>query len=155
MSGVVQKTGTSSSPVFSGVRVTQSLVLFVCFVDRCLSICTFSFDHCVVCSSSICGFWLPVCYLQALFTLVGSALLIFLLVCIVFFALSSFCVLFPLLPVSLCCPFWITIWFSLFLVLSVLPVFVIHVDFGNISMVINSYQATASDKMQRQYYLLC
>ena len=29
--------------VFSGVRVTRSLVLCVCFVDRCLSFCTFSF----------------------------------------------------------------------------------------------------------------
>ena len=28
----------SSPPVFSGVRVTRSLVLCVCFVDRCLSI---------------------------------------------------------------------------------------------------------------------
>jgi hypothetical protein len=37
--------------VFSGVRVTRSLVLCVCFVDRRLSFCTFSFDHCVVCSS--------------------------------------------------------------------------------------------------------
>ena len=46
----------SSSPVFSGVRVTRSLVLCVCFVDRCLSLCTFSFGHCVVCSSSIYGF---------------------------------------------------------------------------------------------------
>jgi hypothetical protein len=27
----------SSSPVFSGVRVTRSLVLYVRFVDRCLS----------------------------------------------------------------------------------------------------------------------
>jgi hypothetical protein len=27
--------------VFSGDRVTQSLVLWVCFVDRCLSFCTF------------------------------------------------------------------------------------------------------------------
>jgi hypothetical protein len=45
----------SSSPVFSGVRVTRSLVLCVCFVDRCLSFCTFSFGHCVVCSS-IYGF---------------------------------------------------------------------------------------------------
>ena len=33
----------SSPPVFSGVRVTRSLVLYVCFVDRCLSFCTFSF----------------------------------------------------------------------------------------------------------------
>ena len=47
---------TSSSPVFSGVRVTRSLVLYVCFVDRCLSFCAFSFGHCVVCSSSIYGF---------------------------------------------------------------------------------------------------
>ena len=32
----------SSPPVFSGVRVNRSLVLYVCFVDRCLSFCTFS-----------------------------------------------------------------------------------------------------------------
>jgi hypothetical protein len=31
----------SSSPVFSRVRVTRSLVLYVYFVDRCLSFCTF------------------------------------------------------------------------------------------------------------------
>ena len=37
--------------VFSGV--TQSLALYVCFVDCCLSFCTFSFGHCVVCSSLI------------------------------------------------------------------------------------------------------
>ena len=41
---------------FSGVHVTRSLLLCVCFVDSCLSFCTFSFDHCVVCSSSIYGF---------------------------------------------------------------------------------------------------
>ena len=46
----------SSPLVFSGVRVTRSLVLSVCFVDRCLSFCTFSFGHCVVCSSSIYRF---------------------------------------------------------------------------------------------------
>ena len=28
----------------------------VCFVDRCLFFCTFSFGHCIVCSSSIYGF---------------------------------------------------------------------------------------------------
>ena len=54
----------SSSPVFNGVRVTQSLVLCICFVDRCLSFCTFSFGHCVVCSSLIYWFWLPLWYLQ-------------------------------------------------------------------------------------------
>ena len=41
------------TPGFSGVRVTLSLVLCVCFVDHCLSFCTFSFGRCVVCSSSI------------------------------------------------------------------------------------------------------
>jgi len=46
-----------SPPIFSGVRVTRSLVLDVCFVYRCLSLYTFSFSHCVVCSSSIYGFW--------------------------------------------------------------------------------------------------
>ena len=46
----------SSPPVFSGVRVTRSLVLCVCLMDRCLSFCLFSFDHCVVCSSLIYGF---------------------------------------------------------------------------------------------------
>jgi hypothetical protein len=56
----------SSPPVFSGVRVTRSLVLYVCFVDHCSSFCTFSVDHCVVCSSSIYGFWLPLWYLQTL-----------------------------------------------------------------------------------------
>ena len=44
------------TPVFSGVRDTRSLVLCVCFVDRCLSFYPFSFVHCVVCSSSIYGF---------------------------------------------------------------------------------------------------
>jgi hypothetical protein len=34
---------------FSGVRVARSLVLCVCFVDRCLSFCPFSIGHCVVC----------------------------------------------------------------------------------------------------------
>ena len=46
----------SSLPVFGGVRVTRSLFLYVYFVDRYLSFCTFSFGHCVVCSSSIYGF---------------------------------------------------------------------------------------------------
>ena len=46
-------------PVFSWVYVTRNLVLCVCFVDRCLSFCTFSFGHCVVCSSSIYGFDYP------------------------------------------------------------------------------------------------
>ena len=46
----------SSPPAVCGVRVTRSLVLYVCFVDRCLSFCTVSFGHCVVCPSLIYGF---------------------------------------------------------------------------------------------------
>ena len=38
----------------------------LCFVNRCLSFWTFSFGHCVVGSSSIYGFWLPLWYPQAL-----------------------------------------------------------------------------------------
>ena len=49
---------TSPPPVCSGVRVIQSLVLYVCFVDRCLPFCSVSFVHCVVWSASIYGFWL-------------------------------------------------------------------------------------------------
>jgi hypothetical protein len=47
------------------------IVLYVCFVDRCLSFCIVSFGHCVVCSSLIYGFWLPLWYLQ---TLHGTAI---------------------------------------------------------------------------------
>ena len=54
-----------STRVHPRVRVTRSLVLYVCFVDHCLSFCLFSFGHCVVCSS-IYGFWLPLWYLQTL-----------------------------------------------------------------------------------------
>ena len=43
----------SLPPVFSGVRVTRSSILYLCFVDHCLSFCTFYFGHCVVCFSSI------------------------------------------------------------------------------------------------------
>jgi len=31
------------TPGFCGVRITRSLVLYVCFVDRCLSFCVFFF----------------------------------------------------------------------------------------------------------------
>ena len=55
-----------SLPILGGVRVTRSLILYICFVDRCLSFSTFSFGHCVVCSSSIYGFWLHLWYLQTL-----------------------------------------------------------------------------------------
>jgi hypothetical protein len=72
------------TPDFSEVRVTRSLVLCVCIVDRCLSfffwaLCCLSFidlrflipplvsfGHCVVCPSSIYGFWFPLWYLLAI-----------------------------------------------------------------------------------------
>ena len=60
----------SSPSVCSGVHVTRSLVLCVCFVDRCLFFCTNSFGHCVVCSSSIYRFWLPLWYLQTLLAII-------------------------------------------------------------------------------------
>jgi hypothetical protein len=59
----------SSPVVLNGVRVTLSLVLCVCFVNRCLSFCAFSFGHCVICPSSIYRFWLPLWYLQTLLML--------------------------------------------------------------------------------------
>ena len=61
----------SSLWVFSGIRITRSFVLCVCFVDRCLSFCTFSFGHCVVCSFSIYVLWWPHWYLQTL--LIGQS----------------------------------------------------------------------------------
>ena len=60
------------TPIFSGVRVTRSLVLCVCFVNRCLSFCNFSFGHCVVRPSSIYGFWLPLWYIQTLLCMIKS-----------------------------------------------------------------------------------
>ena len=38
----------NSPRVFRGIRVTRSLVFCVCFVDRYLSFCTFSFGHSVL-----------------------------------------------------------------------------------------------------------
>ena len=56
----------SSSPVFSGVHVTRSLLLCEMFCCSLLSFCpNFSFGHCVVCPS-IYRFWLTLWYLQTL-----------------------------------------------------------------------------------------
>ena len=46
--------------------LTDLLFHVYCFVDRCLFFLSFSFDHCIVCPSSIYGFWLPLWYLHAL-----------------------------------------------------------------------------------------
>jgi hypothetical protein len=52
---VTPLTLTNSFTSFFSVRVAGYIV---CYVDHCLSVCTFSFGHCIVC------FWLPVWYLQ-------------------------------------------------------------------------------------------
>jgi hypothetical protein len=88
----------SSPPIVSGVRVTRSLVLHICFVDRCLSHCTFYFGNCLICSSSIYGFWLSLWYLQTLLNRVNVIASIFTLtvhtwhlsvcVCNIFFLFS-------------------------------------------------------------------
>ena len=53
VSGIAYASEASEfTPVFSGVRVTRSLVLFVYFVDRWLS---FSIGNCVI-GPSIYGF---------------------------------------------------------------------------------------------------
>jgi hypothetical protein len=57
-----------TSSKLSEVRVTRSLVLCVCYVDRCLFFCHFSFGHCVVCPS-IYLLWLPLWYLQTLLSI--------------------------------------------------------------------------------------
>ena len=36
-----EQSSSPPPPGFSGVRVTRSLVLYVCFLDRCLSFCTY------------------------------------------------------------------------------------------------------------------
>ena len=48
------------------ICVTRSLVLCVCFVDRRLFFCLFSFDHCVVYPALTYDFWLPPWYIQTL-----------------------------------------------------------------------------------------
>ena len=53
--------------ILVGFMLLNLLFYVSCFVDRCLSFCSFSFGHCVVCPSSIYGFWLPLWYIQTLF----------------------------------------------------------------------------------------
>ena len=72
------------------VHVTRSLVLCVCFVDRCLSFCTVSFGHCVVFFFSIYRLWLSLWYLQTLFSGVRVSWSLVLCVCFVDRCLS-FC----------------------------------------------------------------
>ena len=43
MTGATSEAGTAYPSAAPGVRVTRSLVLCVCFVDRCLPFCPFLF----------------------------------------------------------------------------------------------------------------
>ena len=64
------------TPNFSGVRVARSLVFCVVFCRSLFVLISpfliivlsvlLSFDHCVVCPSSVYRFWLPLCFLQTL-----------------------------------------------------------------------------------------
>ena len=107
----------------------RSLVLYVCFVDRCLSFCIFSFGHCVVCSS-IYGFWLPLWYLLTIvlsvlwFTDSDYPFGIIWPLCCLFFDLRI--LITPLVSFDHCvvCSsiygFWLPLWYLLAIVLSVL-----------------------------------
>jgi hypothetical protein len=44
---------------FLTVNKVKLRIAYLSFVDHCLSFCPFSFAHCVVCTPSIYGFWLP------------------------------------------------------------------------------------------------
>jgi len=57
----------SSPPVLSGVRVSQSLVFCVVFC-KSLFVLFLSVSYCIVCPSSIYGFWLPL-LVQCIFKL--------------------------------------------------------------------------------------
>ena len=63
-----------SYTVFSGVRVTRSLVLCVMYCISLFVPLYFSLGHCVVYISSLYGFWLPFWYLQTLLLIHWEAL---------------------------------------------------------------------------------
>jgi hypothetical protein len=67
-------------------RVSRSFVFCLMFCRSLFVFCTSSFDHCVVCSSSMYGFWLLLWYLQTF--LVTRSLVLY--VCFVHRCLS-FC----------------------------------------------------------------
>ena len=52
--------------VLVGFVLPRFVVVCVCFVDRCLFFCSFSFCHYIVRASSILGLWLFLWYLQTL-----------------------------------------------------------------------------------------
>jgi hypothetical protein len=66
-----------------------------------LSFCPFSFGHCVVCSSSIYGFWLPLWHLQTLIVLLSFFFRP--LCCLFFFDIRI--LITPLVSSNSSCPF--------------------------------------------------
>ena len=56
----------SSPPIFSGIRVARSLVLYLVFYRPMFFLLPFFFCHCIVSPSSTYGFWLPHRYLLAI-----------------------------------------------------------------------------------------
>ena len=64
----------SSPPVLVGFVLLDLLFSVWRFVDRCLSF--FLYGHCVVCPSSIYGFWLPLSYLQTLLHIWGMNIVV-------------------------------------------------------------------------------
>ena len=102
------------TPGFTGVCVTRSLVLCVCFVDWCLSFCSLSFGHCVVCSSSNYRFWSLLWYLQTLHNRTNSiymttsvsqrlSILCIMINTIVFFIITLFSWLYVMFGILLTC----------------------------------------------------
>ena len=59
---VVSTTTLNVSSIFWSVFNINTLIVYI----ELFVLCTFSFDHCIVCSSSIYGFWLHLWYLQTL-----------------------------------------------------------------------------------------
>ena len=57
-----------SSRFLVGFALLNAYISALCFVYHCLSVCPFSFDHCVVCPSNYC-FWLSLWYLEFCFWL--------------------------------------------------------------------------------------
>ena len=121
-----------------GILITASLWPLYClfFYLRLLITPMVSFGHCVVCSSSIYGFWLPLWYLVAI---VLSVLLLFTasdypygifwpLCCLFFFYLRL--LITPMVSFGHCvvCSssiygFWLPLWYLVAIVLSVLLLF--------------------------------
>ena len=57
----------SSTPYLGGVRIARPCGFYVMFYTSFLSVCPCSFCHCIICPSSIYGFWLSLWYFDIFF----------------------------------------------------------------------------------------